>query len=85
MQLVEDQISQVQSKWPYVFFGLAVIAVSAWLLYLFSQLQTNQLQKRWYAMNILQVEKDTGIESNEETVNEALQGDITTKIRIPML
>ena len=85
MQLVENQLSRVQSKWPYLFFGLGVIALAGWLLYLYSELQANQLQKRWYAMNILQVEKETGIESNEKTVSEALQGDITTKIKIPSL
>ena len=78
---------QTEKELGYVLtdFGKQICDCGGWLLYLYSELQANQLQKRWYAINILQVEKETGIESNEETVREALQGDITTKIRIPLL
>lgn len=76
MDVLEPLTSKIQgasNKWPWVFFFLVVIFGA---IYLIMEYKSRKLEMKWYALNILESEKNLGITDSSNAINEALKGDL---------
>ncbi len=70
---LSEKFNGATNRWPWVFFMLFLVFGT---IYLILEYKTRKLQMKWYAMDILESEKNLGMTDSSNAINEALKGDL---------